>query len=157
MNWNKYPIRAIKYVAYFYILGIILLYIMHIVNGASFTTLPDFSSLFTPRLLIGLGLLGVCYPLIGFNTISMQLPEGGWEKHGKDLHEAMALCNMRFKRNEDGKMVYGAVAPVRRLLTMFEDEVTLELGSNNELVISGLRKDVAHVRLRVGDYLRRLS
>ncbi len=157
MSWKKYPIRALKYVIAFYLVGIILYYVMHVVGGNSLSTMPDLSTLFTPRLLLGLTLLGVCYPLIGFNSASVALPEGGWEKHGKPLHEAMARCHLRFKRNENGKLVFGAESPVRRVLTVFEDELTLELQGDNTLVITGLRKDVALARLCVNDYVRRAA
>jgi len=157
MNWKKYPIRAVKYVLYFYFLAFCLLEAMHLFSGKAFTTRPDLSALFTPRLLFGLALLGLCYPLIGFNTVSVPLPEGGWEKHGKPLHEAMAQCRFRFKKNDNGKLIFCADSRIRRLLTMFEDNLTLELRANNALLISGLRKDVAQVRLRVGDYVRQIS
>jgi len=157
MSWKKYPIRAVKYVLYFYFFAFCLLEAVHLFSGKAFTSAPDFSMLFTPRLLIGLALLGVCYPLLGFNSVSLPLPEGGWEKHGKPLHEAMALCRFKFKKNNDGKLIFCANSPLRRLLTMFEDEVTLELKDDNILIIKGLRKDVALIRLRVGDYVRRIS
>ncbi len=157
MDWKKYLIRAVKFVIYFYVLGAILYYIMYVVGGNPLSSLPDFSTLFTPRLIFGLTLLGVCYPLLGFKSVSIQLPEGGWEEHGKPLHEAMSQCRLKFKRNEDGKLIFGAEMPMRRVSTMFEDEVTLELNGDNMLTIKGLRKDVARVRLRVDDYLRRMS
>ena len=157
MSWKKYPIRAVKYVLYFYFLAFCLFEAVHLFKGKAFTATPDLSTFFTPRLLIGLALLGVCYPLLGFNTVSMPLPEGGWERHGKPLHEAVALCRFKFKKNDDGKLIFRAESPMRRLLTMFEDEVTLELKEDKTLIIKGLRKDVALIRLRVGDYIRSIS
>ncbi|MDR2937628.1 MAG: hypothetical protein LBU92_01650 [Prevotellaceae bacterium] len=156
MNWKRYPLRAAKYVLYFYFFALCMLEAMHLFNGNAFTTTPDFSTFFTPRLLIGLALLGVCYPLVGFNSVSILLPEGGWEVHGKSLHEAMSLCRFKFVKNENGKLIFCAESPARRALTMFEDKVTLEISSENCLIISGLRKDVALIRLRVNDYLRRI-
>ena len=157
MSWKRYPIRAAKYVLCFYFLAFCLLGAAHLYSGNSLTAAPDFSTLFTPRLLIGLALLGVCYPLLGFNTVSIPLPEGGWERHGKPLHEAMALCRFKFKKNDNGRLLFCADSPLRRLLTVFEDEVALELNNDNALIIKGLRKDVALIRLRVGDYIRKIS
>jgi hypothetical protein len=157
MDWKKYLVRAVKFVMYFYILGLLLYYVMYVVGGNPLSSLPDFSTLFTPRLIFGLTLLGVCYPLLGFKSVSIQLPEGGWEKHGKALHEAMSQCRLKFKSSEEGKLIFGAEMPMRRVFTMFEDEVTLEINNGSTLLIKGLRKDVAHVRLRVDDYLRRIS
>ena len=157
MSWKKYPLRAAKFVLYFYFFAFCLFEAVHLFSGKALTTAPDLSALFTPRLLIGLALLGVCYPLLGFSTMSVPLPPGGWEQHGKPLHEAMALCRYRFKRNDNGRLIFCADTPLRRLLTMYEDEITLELKDDTTLTISGLRKDVARMRLRVGDYVRRLS
>lgn len=157
MAWKKYLIRVAKYVMYFDFIAFCLFEAMHLLSGNAFTTAPDFSTFFTPRLLVGLAVLALLYPLLGFKSESVQLPEGGWEKHGQPLYEAMSQCRLRFKRNDEGKLVFGAESPMRRMLTVYEDEVTLELKDDNTLTISGLRKDVVHVRLRVGDYLRRIS
>lgn len=157
MNWKRYPIRAVKYVVYFYIFFIVLYFFIHLLSGNSLGTMPDFSGLFSARLLIGLTLLGVCYPFFGFSTSSVPLPEGGWEKHERDLRELMAVCGYKQVKMQDGAIVFRAISPARRVLTMFEDDIALKIENGNYLSISGLRKDVARIRLKVGDYARRIS
>ena len=90
MIWKRYPIRAVKQVAYFYIFFILLYVVLHVASGESLAVMPDFSTLFTPRLLVGLTLLGVCYPLVGFSTVKEPLPGGEWEVHEQPLREIMS-------------------------------------------------------------------
>ncbi|MDR1416609.1 MAG: hypothetical protein LBJ57_04225 [Prevotellaceae bacterium] len=153
-RWKRYPIRAVKQVAYFYIFFILLYLVLHLVSGKSLATLPDFSTLFTPRLLIGLSLLGVCYPLIGFVSVRELLTEGGMEKHEQPLREIMSRSDYKLVKIENAKLIFRAYSPMRRVLTMFEDDITMELMDDGTLLISGLRKEVSRIRLRVGDYVR---
>ncbi|MDR1343483.1 MAG: hypothetical protein LBK18_09570 [Prevotellaceae bacterium] len=153
-QWRRYPIRAVKQVAYFYIFFMLLYIILHVVSGKSLTTMPDFSTLFTPRLLIGLALLGVCYPFIGFLSVKEPLPEGGMERHEHPLREVMSRSDYKLVKSESTKLVFRAYSPMRRVLTMFEDDITMELKDDDTLVISGLRKEVLRIRLRVSDYVR---
>jgi hypothetical protein len=157
MSWKRYPIRAAKQIAYFYIFFILLYAAIHVASGQSLTATPDFSTLFTPRLLVGLALLGACYPLVGFSSASEPLPEGGWEKHGQPLREVMSQSGYRPAKREGGRLVFRARSPMRRALTMFEDDVTLAMAADGTLLISGLRKEVARIRLRVKDYARRAA
>lgn len=154
MSWKRYPIRAVKQVVYFYIFFILLYAILHAASGKPLATMPDFSTLFAPRLLIGLALLGVCYPLVGFSSVKEPLPEGGLEKHGQPLHEVMSRSGYKPVKRKNGKLVFRAYSPMRRLLTMFEDDITLATADDGALIISGLRKEVARIRLRVKDYVR---
>jgi hypothetical protein len=130
---------------------------MHVVSGKSLATMPDFSALFTPRLLIGLSLLGVCYPFIGFLSVREPLPAGGMERHGQPLREVMSKSGYKLTKSESAKLVFRASSSARRVLTMFEDDITMELKDDGALLISGLRKEVSRIRLRVGDYVRAAS
>lgn len=157
MIWKRYPIRAVKQVAYFYIFFILLYVVLHVASGESLAVMPDFSTLFTPRLLVGLTLLGVCYPLVGFSTVKEPLPGGEWEAHEQPLREIMSKSGYKPAKGEPGKLVFRAHSPMRRVLTMFEDDVTMSQAADGALLISGLRKEVARIRLRVRDYARRTA
>lgn len=154
MNWKRYPIRAVKQVAYFYIFFMLLFVLVHVISGKPLTVVPDFSTLFTPRLLVGILLLGVCYPFIGFLSVAEPLPEGGMERHERPLREVMSRSGYKLAKSEGGRLVFRACSPMRRVLTMFEDDITMELKDDGTLAISGLRKEVSRIRLRVGDYVR---
>jgi hypothetical protein len=119
--------------------------------------MPDFSTLFTTRLLIGLSLLGVFYPLIGFLSVKEPLPVGGMEKHEQPLREIMSKSGYKLVKSDGDKLIFRAYSPMRRVLTMFEDDITMELKDDGMLAISGLRKEVSRIRLRVGDYVRAAS
>jgi hypothetical protein len=130
---------------------------MHVASGKSLAAMPDFSTLFAPRLLIGLALLGLCYPFVGFLSVKEPLPKGGLEKHGQPLREVMSKSGYKPVRSERDKLVFRAYSPMRRVLTMFEDDITMSLTDDGALLISGLRKEVSRIRLRVGDYVRRTA
>ncbi|MDR0688414.1 MAG: hypothetical protein LBF55_07020 [Prevotellaceae bacterium] len=154
MSWKRYPIRAVKQVAYINIFFALLCVVLHVASGKSLATMPDFTTLLTPRLLIGLSLLGVCYPLIGFMSVEEPLPGGGMARHGQPLREVMAKGGYRLAKSEGDQLIFRASSPARRVLTMFEDDITMELKGDGTLLISGLRKEVSRIRLRVRDYVR---
>jgi hypothetical protein len=147
----------VKQIVYFYAFFVLLYVVMHVASGKSLAVMPDFSTLFTPRLLIGLSLLGACYPFVGFLSVREPLPEGGWEKHGQPLREIMSKSGYKPVKSENGALVFRAYSPMRRVLTMFEDDITLALTKDDMLLISGLRKEASRIRLRVKDYVRRTA
>ena len=156
MDWKNYPLRAVKYVAYFYFLGVCFYFLMRLMGGGALISAPDLQTLFTPRMMVGLALLGLCYPLFAFNVSSVQLPEGGWEKHEKNLREVLAVLRYKFQKTDDsGRRIFVADSPALRLVSMFEDTVSLELTPDGTLLVTGPRKFVVKARLKVGDYVRR--
>ncbi|MDR0418872.1 MAG: hypothetical protein LBH34_01510 [Prevotellaceae bacterium] len=157
MKWKRYPIRAAKYVFYFYILLLIiyaLMYLMGVTAGSDGTKPLDWHALFNVRLMIGLSILGLSYPLIGFNTMTIEMPAGD---HDRGIKEAVELCGYKLKSVEEGKMHFVALSMARRVLAMFEEDIWVEFNNGNTIKVSGLRKDVARVRLRINDYLRDLN
>jgi hypothetical protein len=135
----------------------LLIAVMHVASGKSLTVMPDFSTLFTPNLIIVLTLLGVCYPLVGFSSVKEPLTAGGLEKHEAALREIMSKSGYKPVKHESGNITFRAYSPMRRVLTMFEDDITLTLTDDGLLIISGLRKEVSRIRLRVKDYMRRTA
>ncbi|MGL5913632.1 MAG: hypothetical protein ACRCZB_05650 [Bacteroidales bacterium] len=152
MKLKLYLIRATKYVAYFYLLCV-LLYALVLFFGTQEVSQITVSQLISPRLMIGLTLLGLLYPFFGFNCSQIAIPEGGWDRHGKNLYEVMALCGFRILKKEKNAVVFCATNTFRRLLSLYEESVTLEI-TDNILQVTGMRKDVARIKLRINDYIR---
>ncbi|MGL4364711.1 MAG: hypothetical protein ACRCSB_05860 [Bacteroidales bacterium] len=154
MNIRKYLVRAFKYVIYFHVLCA-LLYALMLFFGEQSVNWHTLLQFFSLRLISGIVILGLLYPIFGFNRLQISLPDGGWKKHGKDLYEVMALCGFRILQKENEKVIFCATNTMRRILSLYEETIILEI-EDNVLKISGLRKDVARVKLRVNDYLRRV-
>jgi hypothetical protein len=149
----KYIIRVLKYIVYFYAFFVLLYLCMDLFSGEMSTLAADLATLTQPRMLIGIGLISLLYPLIGFLSVSEPLPAG--ENQLQALCTIMSNYGYKLSRSDGNTHVFRAISPARRLFAAFEDAVTLTFEPSGALTISGLRKDVAKVRLRVKDYVRR--
>ncbi|GHT10064.1 hypothetical protein AGMMS4956_00790 [Bacteroidia bacterium] len=147
---KTYLIRVAKYILYFYLLFLLIYGVMYIFSVVP----PNLSHVLNQRLGIGLLLVGLCYPFLGFKKITLEIPSGGRGAHEAKICEAVELCGFKVEKREENKIIFVAVSPLRRLLAMYEDRITIEFGNSATLTASGLRKDVAHVRLRINDYFR---
>ncbi|MDR3297117.1 MAG: hypothetical protein LBS94_02655 [Prevotellaceae bacterium] len=150
---KRYPIRIIKYVVYFYVFFFLLHLAVHLFSEPTKPLLNTLSGLIQPRLLIGLGILALGYPLFAFKKVTEPLPRS--ENTLQDLCQIMADLGYKRSRSQNDTHIFRAISPARRVLTMFEDDITLALNPDGTLTISGLRKEVARIRLKVNDYVKR--
>ncbi|MDR1225645.1 MAG: hypothetical protein LBK47_01945 [Prevotellaceae bacterium] len=132
------------------------MYLMGIENPAG-SIKPDWQALFNRRMILGIVLLGLAYPLIGFKLVKLQLPEGGLVAHERGLRDAAQLCGFRFKQESDGSLHFVAENPVRRALSVYEDNVVVTFEDDTNITVTGLRKDVARIELRIKDYVQDLK
>jgi hypothetical protein len=147
---KKYLIRVAKYIVYLYVLFMLVYGLMCFFG----TVPPGIGHFFNQRLLIAIVLLGFVYPLIGFKRITVDMPPGGRDQHTTKICEAIELCGFRIEKQDGDSIIFVAVSPVRRIIAMYEDSITLTFLNTTTITVSGLRKDVAKVQLRLNDYIR---
>lgn len=102
-------------------------------------------------LLVALVALSAAYPSYGFVERTM---EGSIQKDRELLVESMIRGGYSLQREEDGQMHFRASSPIRRLLAMGDDKVTIGQLSHNTLSISGQRKGVVEAEFRISSRLR---
>jgi hypothetical protein len=150
---KKYFIRAVKYTVYYYVLLLIfllLMYLLHVMEGDKVLEL----FICNGRLLTGIVILGLVYPVVGFKRLAMDLPDGGREKHSVKIIEAIELNGFRLERSEGDVTTFVARNSIRRMLNMYEERVTLEFVNSTSIKISGLRRDIGRIQLRINSYVR---
>jgi hypothetical protein len=157
--WNRYPIRALKFIAYFYVLLALMYIFMHLmgVGKSAGVIAPDWQALLNRKMILGVILLGVTYPLIGFKVVKLQLPEGGLAVHGRGLRDAAQLCGFKLQQEDDKSLHFVADNAIRRVLSVYEDNVEMIFDDETHIRMSGLRRDIARIELRIRDYLRNAS
>ncbi|MDR3328788.1 MAG: hypothetical protein LBS63_01600 [Prevotellaceae bacterium] len=141
----------LKFLAGTYLVVLLLCAAQHAIDGS------DFSTLLSQRLFMALAVCAGMYPFVGFVSVREPLPAGGMARHGQPLVDIMARADYRLAESDGGKLVFRAASPVARAVALFEDEVTMEIGDDGLLRISGTRKRVSRIRLRVGDYVRSIT
>lgn len=102
-------------------------------------------------LLVALVALSAAYPSYGFVERTL---EGSIQKDREILVESMIRGGYSLQREEDGQMHFRASSPIRRLLAMGDDKVTIGQLSPNTLSISGQRKGVVEAEFRISSRLR---
>lgn len=102
-------------------------------------------------LLVALVALSAAYPSYGFVERTM---EGSIQKDRELLVESMIRGGYSLYREEDGQMHFRASSPIRRLLAMGDDKVTIGQATPNTLSISGQRKGVVEAEFRISSRLR---
>jgi hypothetical protein len=152
---KKYFIRVAKYIVLFYVIAALIFGLMYYFG----TALPSLSHLLNQRLLIGVLVLGFVYPFIGFKRLVIDLPVGGREAHEQRICEVIELAGFRRETKQDAdatddKITFIALSPVRRLVAMYEERITLRFPNSATIAVNGLRKDVARIGLQIGDYVR---
>lgn len=68
------------------------------------------------------------------------------------INNAMMLFGFKLIEERDGKLVYRASSPLKRLMLMFEDEIIVRSSANGVELI-GLRRSVARVAYQLKAYI----
>jgi hypothetical protein len=147
---KTYLIRVAKYMLYFYVLFMLIYVLMSVFSVVP----PSITHFFNLRLLIALAAVGLIYPFIGFKRIVVDMPSGGRQEHEAKICEAIEINGFRLEKHEGDRITFVAVSPLRRIFAMYEERITLTFLNSTTIAVSGLRKDVAKIQLRINDYTR---
>jgi hypothetical protein len=150
MDMRTYFIRAAKYMLY-----LLLIFTLIYVLMRAFDILPpSIIHFMNLRLAVALVLVGLIYPFLGYKRIAIDLPSGGRAAHEAGICEAVERCGFRVERRDENTITFTAISPLRRIMAMYEERITLTFHNSTNVTVEGLRKDIARVRLCIGDYCR---
>ncbi|MDR3350334.1 MAG: hypothetical protein LBN98_01635 [Prevotellaceae bacterium] len=154
---KRYFIRAIKGIAYFFVLLILMLAIIYFITPAqerqvqSFTEFLQRSSLL--KMALFLAVFGLIYPAMGY--VTQKAPRSRPFSESDKEAVVKIFTNARFVLvNDDGAtLTFRPANPIARITRVFEDAITVDYASN-PLAVEGLRRDATRLSKAVERYLR---
>ncbi len=144
-EFKKYIIRAAKYIALFLVLFLLVRMALCIFNVTFY--------LYSLQLWVGLVLLGLLYPVVGFNRIVVDLPPDGRETHEQKICDAIVISGYRVEKSGNNVFIFVATNKLHRVCTLYEDRITLQFLNATTISVSGPRKNIAHIQIQINDYL----
>jgi hypothetical protein len=80
--------------------------------------------------------------------------EASLEQHRDILVESMLRGGYSLQREDGGELRFRASSPIRRLLAMGDDAVTIKALTPNTVAIGGVRKGVVEAEFRISSQMR---
>ena len=102
-------------------------------------------------LLVALVALSAAYPSYGFVERTV---EASLEQHRDILVESMLRGGYSLQKEDGGELRFRASGPIRRLLAMGDDAVTIKALTPNTVAIGGVRKGVVEAEFRISSQMR---
>lgn len=151
----KYAIRSLKYLVLLCVLYVGLVWLMAISEGV---TDIDLGALLVahlesdkgPWMVVVFVVLALLYPRFGF--MLSRVDNCNIKEDRLRINNAMMLFGFKLIEERDGKLVYRASSPLKRLMLMFEDEIIVRSSANGVELI-GLRRSVARVAYQLKAYI----
>jgi hypothetical protein len=154
---KRYPVRALKYVLYFFIIALLVQALVYFLSSEAERQVRSFTDFLQRGDLVKMALFlaafGVIYPFIGFTA--HKVPRS--RPFSADDKEAAVkiFTNARFVlAGDDGSTLTFRIAnPVARITRVFEDAITVNY-ADNPLVVEGLRRDAGRLARAIEQHLR---
>ncbi len=150
----RYLIRSIKYFVALCVLMVGIMALNLSTGIASLSLDETFYVMFhTPRgmlLPVAVVLLSLFYPKFGFIRRRV---EGNMTTYREQLINAMSNVGYSQRSEENGVLRFRADNFVRRLMMLFDDEISV-YQAGDEIVLDGNRRGVARVEYRLDSYIR---
>lgn len=153
---KRYPIKAVKFILYFYLLFLILVSVSYLISRGTVVGYQEYIQIsMTRRLAMALIGLGLAYPFFGFATRSFFFTSD-FESFKPVFIDAFALSGFALESQEDNVYRFKAKSRVKRCLSMYEEEIEVRV-KESSIEITGLRRDVGKIMLRLHDFKRNQS
>ena len=151
---KTYLIRAVKYLLSMCVLCIALMALM-LVTGNSALTLDEtlYAMFHTDRYLLLFGaivILSAVYPRFGFIARNV---EGDVVKNREQIINAFRSSGFELVSEQSGQMVFRAGSFFKKLMLLFEDEITVTQ-EGLSIRVDGIRRGVARVVYRLDSYIQ---
>jgi len=154
MGKEKYVIRAVKYLIRLLVLLAALFLLMMITGTSRVPASQLFAEIFwTTRgllLLVAVVLLSAAYPKLGYVERSVAAP---LEEYRRQVLDTFELGGYRLDREEGNRMFFRAASPLRRVMMLGEDPITVT-GADGQIILTGPRKHVATAEFRLKSFIQ---
>ncbi|MDO4757737.1 MAG: hypothetical protein Q4A18_00565 [Rikenellaceae bacterium] len=149
----KYFIRSAKYFVALCVLCVALMVLMLLTGTSELGWEETFYLMFHSDrfLLLGVAIvaLAATYPRFGFIKRTV---EGSVTTHRTQIESAFHASGFRFVKEEQGVLYFRGDGLWKRLILLFEDEVTVRQTAD-EIEIEGIRRAVATIVYRLDGYI----
>jgi uncharacterized integral membrane protein len=156
MSVGKYILRAIKYFVKLVVLLAIILLLMLYSNTSTLSTDNFFADFFSRTqtwiLLVAVVVWSAVYPRVEFVK---RIVEGNLHADKIGIINALRAGGMRLDEESNGRMVFVDEAPLRRLLWLGEDRLTLTQLTGGMIEIEGARRFAGDAQQRIPGYVER--
>lgn len=146
---KRYPIRVAKYVLQLTVLFIVFFSVLHFAGYGNTTLTEIFSS---QRGLLMLGVIivfALLQPFFGYTKKRLLFDV---DKRSEDLDRVLAMCGYAKVGEQDGVKTYRAITFSKKLILMFEDEITVTtVDEISEM--AGPRKEIVKAYFRMNTFI----
>jgi uncharacterized membrane protein YciS (DUF1049 family) len=147
---NRYFIRALKSIALFFVLAILVFVISFTLGNSSSNpiTFEDLLRGSDLRNLVIFGVVfGLVYPLFGYikRKIHTNHP---LDEEKQEVVRLLADVRFELQSDENKKLIFRHSNPAARFMRLYEDRIEIDY-SENPVLLSGLRRDVDRLALRI--------
>jgi hypothetical protein len=156
MTVGKYILRAVKYLVKLVVLLAIVLALM-LYSKTSTLSADNFLADFFARtqtwiLLVAVVVWSAIYPRVEYVK---RIVEGNLHADKIGIINALRAGGMRLDSESEGRMVFVGEAPLRRLLWLGEDRITLTQLTGGMIEIEGARRMAGDAQQRIPGYVER--
>lgn len=147
---KSYIIRSLKYLLQLVVLFFILFGIMELTGTSSMNNLGEV--FLSPRgvmLLIFIVILAIFYPMFGFTKREVK---ANIEADQDKIAKAFEMGGYTLESSSGDTLVFRARGIAKRILLMWEDEITVTRDDNYVLIV-GVRKEVVKAEYRLKSML----
>lgn len=153
---KRYPIKAVKFIFYFFFLFFVLVSVSFLISRGTFDGYQAYvRSAMTPKLALALLGLGLAYPIFGFVKRTFFF-NSDFETFKPSFIDAFSLSGFALESQEDNVYVFKARSRAKRYLSMYEEAIEVKVFENS-IEITGLRRDIGKIMLRLHDFTRNKS
>lgn len=153
----KYLIRSVKYFVALCVLCVALMGLMLLTGTSQLTAEETLYLMFhSDRFLllaVAVVVLAATYPRFGF---VVRRTKGSIVKHRQQIESAFHAAGFVCVADKEGILTYRAENPLRRLMLLFEDEITVR-EAGDEVVVEGIRRVVAPTLYRLESYIEMVN
>lgn len=145
MNIGQYILRAIKH----FVKMMVLIVGIYALMSATDTLGITQEELFGTKgivLIVALVVLSAAYPSYGFVTRSIR---GSLSLNREAILRAFNHNGYTLRSESENEWIFRASGPLKRLIHLGDDSVTLRRVDDNHFEISGIRKEVVQVEFRI--------
>ena len=156
LSGKRYPVRAVKYFCFIFVLFTVL-EVLVAWRASGMLTAETMQAFLVPQLkrfLLPAALLSLGYPWFGFTTA--RVAGCDLDRHRTQLLNAMKANGMAPVREEDGVWLFRGATFGKRAAALFEDELRVRRSDEGGIEIEGVRRIAVRVAYRLEGYLHAL-
>lgn len=149
----KYLVRSLKYFLKLCVICMVVFFVMVAAKMTPISPVQAPGILFHTAqgwiLIVAAAVLSALYPRFGFLTRQIA---GDAEEHRMPIVDALKSMGYALASEQDGRMIFRAMNPIRRLTLLFEDAITVSQ-YGQWIVLDGPGKPVTGAELKLKSLL----